>query len=245
MESKTKSNEVSEKAEPLETGTDFIQTLAENYANLRNGDISIAEAHKINTAAGKRIALQNKLEKNHKLSIAFHEAGHVIAMVLTSTPFKYVEIKQRKEKNGMTSLGRVVRRNKSEPKEEDDYFMLNPVDLMKFFKEDFIGYAGIVSGKLHSGKINILSGVFDKDIWAYNNGPNIPKKLTSKYERFMLEYTSQVLQLKQNWFHITAVAIALVNKEKLSYEEVIEIIRQNYCKLIDESIKTSKAEPIN
>jgi hypothetical protein len=55
--------------------------------------------------------------------IAFHEAGHAVAHILTGIPFKYVTIKEDKEKDefGGRTLGHVLP-NEPMSKEEWDHY---------------------------------------------------------------------------------------------------------------------------
>ena len=44
---------------------------------------------------------------------------------------------------------------------------------------------------------------------------------------FMLEYTFQVLEDKDNWSNITAVSLALVDADTLTYEKVCEVVEHD------------------
>jgi|WetSurMetagenome_2_1015567.scaffolds.fasta_scaffold16219_4 hypothetical protein len=51
--------------------------------------------------------------------------------------------------------------------------------------------------------------------------------LESKYISFLLEYTSHCIHNRSTLSDITAVALALVEEETLTYDMVLEIMEQN------------------
>jgi len=71
--------------------------------------------------------------------IAFHEAGHAVAHILTDIPFKYVTIKEDEEKDeyGGRTLGHVLPDEPMSEEEWHQYSILNPVDFNIFFKRGF------------------------------------------------------------------------------------------------------------
>lgn len=71
--------------------------------------------------------------------IAFHEAGHAVAHILAGIPFKYVTVKEEKEKDesGHLSLGHI---EPNEPKDDvywNQLSFLNPIEFNEFFRDDF------------------------------------------------------------------------------------------------------------
>jgi len=63
--------------------------------------------------------------------------------------------------------------------------------------------------------------------WVGTSLNQLPEKLSSKYQNFLIEYILQVLISESNWSNITAVALALVDEDTLSYNKVCEVIEQN------------------
>lgn len=55
----------------------------------------------------------------------------------------------------------------------------------------------------------------------------LPEKISSKYQSFILEYILQVLVSDRNWLNITAVALALVEEDTLSYERICEVVEKD------------------
>jgi hypothetical protein len=167
---------------------------------------------------------------NKKLDcIAFHEAGHAVAHVLTGIPFKFVSIKEDKEKDefGYRSLGQLANENPMTPEEWEKHSIMDPVEFNIFFKDDFTKLAGLVVEGIYRGRFNYKAAKGDFRQWVGTSLNQLPEKLNSRYIDFMLEYTFQVLQNKTNWSNITAVALALVDEETLSYQRVLEVIEQN------------------
>jgi hypothetical protein len=170
----------------------------------------------------------NKMHKNI-VYIAFHEAGHAIAYILTGTPFKYVTIKPDEEKDeyGGRTLGQVLPENPLSEEEWKRLSILDPIEFNVFFKDDFIKLAGLVAEAIYRRRPNYKAAKKDFRQWVGTSLNYLPERLNSKYIDFILEYTIQVIQNKTNWSNITAVALALVEEETLSYERVYEVIKQN------------------
>ena len=158
--------------------------------------------------------------------IAFHEAGHAVASILTGTSFRYVTIKEDSEKNeyGKRSLGHIMYENPRSKEEWDQISILNPNEFDVFFKDDFVGLAGLIAERLYKGKISWKGSKEDLRQFFGISLYKLPDCLGEKYLSFLLEYTFQVLNTKQNWSNIVAVALALIDKETLSYDQVREII---------------------
>jgi len=167
---------------------------------------------------------------NKKLDcIAFHEAGHAIAHILTGIPFKYVTIKEDKEKDehGQRSLGHIMNEKPIIKEEWDQYSMLNLNEFNIFFKDDFIKLSGFVAEMIYRRRSNYKSSKEDFRQWVGTSLIKLPEKLSSKYQSFILEYILQVLVVERNWSNITAVTLALIDKETLSYDHVCNVIEQN------------------
>jgi hypothetical protein len=161
--------------------------------------------------------------------IAFHEAGHAVAHILAGIPFKYVTIKEEKEKDelGYRSLGQVVNENPLTPEEWEKHSILDPIEFSTFFKDDFTKLAGLVAEMIYRHRFNYKAAKGDFRQWVGTSLNLIPEHLNSRYIDFMLEYTFQVLQTKTNWSNITAVALELVDEDKLSYKRVCEVKKHN------------------
>jgi hypothetical protein len=102
-----------------------------------------------------------------------------------------------------------------------------PVKFNRYFKNDFIKVAGLVAEQIYTGKNNKTVPGRDFEDWVNVTLLGLPDKLSSKYQRFLLDYTREVLELKINWLHITAIAEALKEKKTLSYAQVIDVFIQS------------------
>lgn len=148
---------------------------------------------------------------------AYHEAGHVLAFLLLNRKFKLVTIKP----DGV-SLGAVNHRKVSGSKFEASS-VTNPDQLAKFFTHDFIAGAGFVAEKLFSRKNN-LKGAASDFLQIYNSTlQDLPERFSQKYLSFLSEYTATVFELRLNRSALSAIALALIERETLSYDEVIKI----------------------
>jgi hypothetical protein len=102
-----------------------------------------------------------------------------------------------------------------------------PVKFNRYFKNDFIKVAGLVTEQIYTGKNNKTGAGGDFEEWINVTLLGLPNKLSSKYQKFLLYYTKEVLELKINWLHITAIAEALGERETLSYAQVIDVFMQS------------------
>jgi hypothetical protein len=84
-----------------------------------------------------------------------------------------------------------------------------------------------VAEMMYRGRFNYKSSKGDFRQWVGTSLIKLPEKLSSKYQSFMLEYTFQVLQTKTNWSNINAVALALIDKEALNYDQACDVIEKN------------------
>jgi hypothetical protein len=102
--------------------------------------------------------------------IAFHEAGHAVGHVLAGLPFKYVTIKEEKEKDqfGFRSLGQVANENPMTPEEWEKHSIMNPVEFNTFFKDDFTKLAGLVAEGICRGRFNYKAAKGDFRQWVGN-----------------------------------------------------------------------------
>lgn len=161
--------------------------------------------------------------------ITFHEAGHAVAHILAGIPFKYVTIKEKTEtdENGNRSLGHIMFDKTKDDTYWNRFNFLNPVEFNEFFRDDFTKLAGLVAEGLYRRKPNYKAAKEDFRQWVGSSLKQLPDGLESRYIDFILEYTIQVIKEKSTWSHITAVALALVEEETLSYKRVCEVIDNN------------------
>jgi hypothetical protein len=101
-------------------------------------------------------------------SIAFHEAGHAVVHVLTGIPFKFVSIKEEKEKDefGYRSLGQVANENPMTPEEWEKHSIMDPVEFNTFFKDDFTKLVGLVAEGIYRGRFNFKAAKGDFRLWV-------------------------------------------------------------------------------
>jgi hypothetical protein len=161
-------------------------------------------------------------------SIAFHEAGHAVAHILADIPFRYVTIKEETEmdENGERSLGRIVT-DETSPQISSEYSFVIPDQFCAYFKEDFTRVAGLIAERIYRGRFNYKAAKSDFRQIVGTTLEHLPEVLESKYLSFLLEYTYHVLHSRTTWSDITAVALALVEEETLTYQMVLNVIEQN------------------
>jgi hypothetical protein len=167
--------------------------------------------------------------KNEIICATYHEAGHVLALLLTTRRFKSVTIvpENLKDGYGIETLGH-IRGIPSEIRNQWEIpSFFKPVKFNRYFKNDFIKVAGLVAEQIYTDKNNKAIGGRDFEDWISVTLLGLPDKLSSKYQRFLLDYTREVLELKINWLHITAIAEALKENMTLSYAQVIDIFIQS------------------
>ena len=105
--------------------------------------------------------------------------------------------------------------------------MLDPKDFNIFFRDDFIKLSGFVAETIYRRRSNLKSSKEDFRQWVGITLIGLPERLSSKYQSFILEYIFQVLISERNWSNITAISLALVEEDTLSYKRVFEVIEQN------------------
>lgn len=163
------------------------------------------------------------------ISATYHEAGHVLALLLTTRRFKSVTIvpENIKAGYGIETSGN-IRGIPSDIKNQWEIpSFFKPVNFNRYFKNDFIKVAGLVSEQIYTGNSNKTGACDDFDEWINVTLLGLPDKLNSKYQHFLLDYTKEVLELEINWLHISAIAEALLEKKTLSYAQVIDVFIQS------------------
>lgn len=137
--------------------------------------------------------------KNKKQAVAYHEAGHAYAHLLTRIPFEYVSIKHEEECEGRISGG-----------------------IKEGFSGAFILISGYVSERLYTGRYNMFTARADFkdlfDIWL----SDFPKP--AEQEKQLIKYARRVLGAR--WEQVKAIAEALLERETLTFEQVDTISRE-------------------
>lgn len=155
---------------------------------------------------------------------AYHEAGHAIAYLLMDKKFKVATIKPEGNALGYVSHKRGNSYN------FEFSSMLYPEKFNNHFTEDFINIAGFVAERIYSGRNNKIGADKDFRDWVDKTLLDLPKKLSQKYQRFLLEYATEVFELRINWIRITAIAEALLERKTLTYVQVWEVIKDKLAK---------------
>jgi hypothetical protein len=162
-------------------------------------------------------------------NVAYYEAGHVLALLLTQISFKYVTIDPEKI-NGITWIKiplhlRVIKSEIENQQGIPSFFIAN--NFNRYLKNDFIKIAGLVTEQIYAGINNKTGDGVDFEV-AINMTPHgFSNKLSIKYKDFLLDYTKELLELEINWLRITAIAEALIERKTLSYVQVIEVFIQS------------------
>ncbi len=164
---------------------------------------------------------------------SFHEAGHAVACLLTKRKFKFVTIRSDDESLGHLKHDKGFSLYLRKLDEENSFY--RPDELSKFLKVDFIRMAGLVSEKILLGKYNHIGARIDYKNWVDNSLKDLTKNLSIRYQKFLLDYTNEVLTTERNWSNIKAVATALIQNIKLTYAQVNQIIVDDNIKSLNKS----------
>jgi len=115
--------------------------------------------------------------------IAFHEAGHAVAHILAGIPFKYVTIKEDKEKDeyGQRALGQVVLNDPVSHDDWEKYSILDPKDFDRFFKDDFIKLSGFIAEMIYRRRSDYKGSKGDLRQWVGASLNKLPDRLSSEY----------------------------------------------------------------
>src|SRR5664280_2141978 len=94
------------------------------------------------------------------INAAYHEAGHVLALLLTNRGFKYVTIVPVNRNYGYgIEPSKYVRGIPSEINNQWEIpSFFNPIEFIKYFKNDFIKVAGLVTERIYTGTNTIGAG---------------------------------------------------------------------------------------
>lgn len=168
--------------------------------------------------------MAKKVDKE-KRATAYHEAGHAIACYLSDRKFEYVTIKPKGD-----TLGQLKRKNHIRFETMSITF---PNQVGKFFTENFINGAGFVSEKMYRGRNNMIGAKSDFKNMYLSSLSDLPDIFIKKYYAFLAEYILTVFQIENNWIRLKAIAEALIEKETLTYVEVINIAQNEILKQIN------------
>ncbi len=177
-------------------------------------------------------------------AIAYHEAGHVLAYLLTDSVFDYVTIIPSKDKSDkrLKTLGHV------EPMPlliETDWSALDflkPMDFSAFFTSNFIDLAGFVAQKMVTDEYDRVGAHSDFNEFENKTLLNLPDELSEKYSNFLLQYVKEVFSVAENLRDITAIAAALLEKKTLNYHEVKKVVALSSERYRQEIIEFAKQE---
>jgi len=160
------------------------------------------------------------------IGAAYHEAGHVVALLLTDRRFEYVTIVPTKGKvDKSIKLGHVKTKPYKFKKGDVTLSFFMPNEFQSFFRYNFLNIAGHVTEKIRTGRYDNLWDSSDFRKLVYITLENCPDNLRRSYEKFLFDYTKEVLTKEANWKRITAIAEALLEKKTLNYNEVNEVLR--------------------
>ena len=160
-----------------------------------------------------------KVSDKRLLLAAYHQAGHTVAYLLTNRPFDYVTIRPDSD-----TLGYI------QPSTNDWFTDLKsksfykPSCLMIFFENSFISISGFITEKIFGFTNNSVAAQLDLQSLVNVTLADLPGKLITNYQRFILQYTKEVLQ--KHWTEISMVAEALYEKKTLTYNQVQKVIRE-------------------
>jgi hypothetical protein len=150
------------------------------------------------------------------ISTAYHETGHVLALLLIRKKFKLVQINVKGGKVKRTRpLNTEIWKSRS---------FFNPAENHKFFELSFITVAGFIAEYIYRGRGNYRGAMSDFRVWVFLVLNQLPKKMRRSYQHFLVDYTEQVLRESDNWHMVTVIAEALIERKILTYNEVQEIV---------------------
>jgi len=144
-----------------------------------------------------------------------------MAYLLTNRPFEYVTITPDSD-----TLGYVQSSYNNWSVDLKSKSFYKPSCLMIFFENSFISIAGYVTGKLYTGNSigsrSFFQGLVNAPI------PDLSNKLNIPYQKFVIQYTNEVLQ--KHWTEITAIAEELFKRRTLTYIQVQKVIKERHKK---------------
>lgn len=160
-----------------------------------------------------------------KENIAYHEAGHALSYLLTNRKFRYATIKPNPKEN---TYGCVVGYGSTKSIKRDLHSYFNPDEFCEFIKYDFCLLAGFIAEKRCSGYYRNIEESYDYKKWVDGTLFKLPVRLSKNYQKFILEYISEVFSLYKNERRIKVIAAALLEKETITYKEILDILKAKY-----------------
>ncbi|MEI6048850.1 MAG: hypothetical protein WCS03_08120 [Bacteroidota bacterium] len=151
-----------------------------------------------------------------KEATAYHEAGHVMAFILSGIRFREVTIKPKKG-----SYSGAVKYKTHIRHELANIDFLYPGFFYKWFRWDIILVAGSMAEAIY-GNSDFESGGHPDIVLLFRTFSNLSKDMGKKYLDFLIAYTNEALI--NNWTKIEAIAKALLEKETLCYDDVTNIV---------------------
>jgi len=106
-----------------------------------------------------------------------------------------------------------------------------PDEFGALFKADFIFMAGTVAVQLYEEICDPMAAYRDYKSWAEGSLREMPVKLKQIWQKFLFEYTYEILSEEVFWSNIRAVAAELRKRKALTHFQVSQI-------MINEEIKT-------
>ena len=160
--------------------------------------------------------------------IAIHEAGHVLAHILTGRPFAFVTIEPSELKihTDGKSLGYL---QPITPYYHDkvNYSRITPNEFYQNFSEDLTILSAYVAQRIFSKDFDRTGS--KTDFLALNKSGliNQPEPFSSSYKKFLIAYTFQLLSLDVHKQLILKIADELLKNGTLTATQVQKIVDQH------------------
>ena len=108
-----------------------------------------------------------------EISTAYHESGHVVALLLIKKKFKFVQIKV---KGGNVKRTRPLNTELWKTK-----CFFNPVQNHMFFELSFVTTAGFIAEYIYRKRGNYKGAMSDLRVWVFIVLNHLPKKMRRSY----------------------------------------------------------------
>ena len=160
-----------------------------------------------------------KVTNKRLLRAAYHQASHTVAYLLTNRPFEYVTIRPDSDTLGYIQP---TYNDWSINLKSNSFYV--PSTFNTFFEYSFICIAGYVAEKIYGFSYNSVGAHLDFQNLVNVTLSDLTDKLNTNYQKFMIQYTKEVLQ--KHWEEISVVAEALYDRKTLTYNQVQEVIKE-------------------
>ena len=160
-----------------------------------------------------------KVTSKRLLRAAYHQAGHTVAYLLTNRPFEYVTIRPDSD-----TLGYIQASSNDGFDDLKSKSFYKPGKFNLFFDYSFIKVAGYMAEKIYGYSYNSVGAHLDLQSLVNVTLADLPGKLISTYQRFILQYAKEVLE--KLWTEISVIAEALYERKTLTYNQVQNVIRE-------------------